>query len=335
MKTAVVIPNWNGIGLLDRCLDSLKNQTVPVHVILVDNGSTDRSVKLVENSFPEVEVVKLDHNYGFTGGVNAGIEAALAKNYEYIALFNNDAEAAVNWIETLTGTMDSDASISIVASKMLAIDRKKLDSTGEQYSIWGTPFPRGRGEIDTGQYDSEEQRPVFAASGGASLYRAELFKQIGMFDQRFFAYYEDVDISFRAQLAGWSVRYEPKAHVYHHIGGTSSKLGSFSQYHMLKNMWYLYAKNMPRKLFWRHLPKVIIGLKLKSFSLLAHLQFKPVLKAWGDIFTNLASILRDRRQIQRDSVVSAETIDALLYHDLSPTQKQKKLYRLLSRSSNG
>src|SRR3990167_8624780 len=162
MKVSVVIPNWNGRELLGDCLSSLRAQTQKCQVIVVDNGSTDNSVEYIKNEFPEVEIIQLDKNYGFTGGVNPGIKKAMLGDAQFVALLNNDAQADKNWLASLLKTANNYPKAGIVASKIMRADREHLDSTVEVYTIWGLSFPRGRNEVDKGQYDN--QRVIFGAS---------------------------------------------------------------------------------------------------------------------------------------------------------------------------
>lgn len=240
-RIAVVIPNWNGQEFLGQCLDALKKQTVEHKVFVVDNGSIDNSKEIISNS--QAEGIYLDKNYGFAGGVNRGIERAIDEGFEFVYLLNNDAKPASNVLEILLDKALSDKRIGIVTGKFLTFDGKKLDSTGDFYSTWGLPYPRGRGSTDLNAYD--EATDIFGATGGASLYRCEMIKDIGLFDEDFFAYFEDVDLSFRAQLRSWKVVFEPKAKVFHHIGGTSKKLKGFATYNSFKNLPWLLIKNVP------------------------------------------------------------------------------------------
>ena len=321
VKIAVVVPNLNGKDFIGACLDSLRAQSLKPHIIVVDNGSTDGSEEFLRKNYPEVEVLTLKQNRGFAGGVNVGLKRALENNFQYVALLNNDAVVDNNWLKFLTDIMNSSPKAGIVASKILAKDQETIDSTGEEYSIWGTPFPRGRGEIDRGQYDSKEMQSIFAASGGASLYRAAMLHKIGLFDERFFAYYEDVDISFRARLAGWEVCYQPKARVYHAMNTTSKRFSaSFADYHKLKNYAYLYIKNMPGKLFWKYLLSFIAGFLGRSLILLSRRRFNAVLKAWVMIVLHLPVLFISRLKTQKLRTVSIKLIDALLYKKPSPDQ---------------
>ncbi len=128
-------------------------------------------------------------------------------NFDYIGLFNNDAVADKDWLKNLTQVLDENSDTGIVTCKLVDANNQHLDSTGDIYTVWGLPFPRGRGEPVSTKYD--DKTDIFAASGGASLYRTKMLEEIGLFDEDFFAYYEDVDLSFRAQLAGWKVKYAP------------------------------------------------------------------------------------------------------------------------------
>lgn len=316
MKIFVVIPNWNGADLIGACLRSLEAQSFKAHIVVVDNGSVDGSVKIIEAEFPGVHLIKLPKNIGFAGGVNTGIHYALEQGADAVALFNNDAVAEPNWLKNLVETMWSDEKVGIVSCKQMRSDKQYIDSTGDFYSIWGMPFPRGRNQLDTGQYDKPEE--VFSAPAGATLYRGKLFEDIGLFDEMFFAYLEDVDVSFRAQLAGWKVRYEPSAVVYHHVGATSSKLGSFSRYHFIKNFYMTYAKNMPGWLYWKYLPLFIIqAVRLGASATLKGggvAYFRGAARA----FLNTPHILQERHRIQKNRKVSTDYIDGFLYKQRPP-----------------
>ena len=239
---AVVVPNWNGADHLAACVDSLLAQSLPARVIVVDNGSVDDSLKILEK-YQGLEIILNDKNEGFTGGVNPGFKRAMDDGLKYVATLNNDAVADKDWLKELVAALDKNPKVGIATSKILDAKGKKIDSTGDYLTVWGLPYPRGRGETDRGQYD--DQTEIFAASGGASLYRIKMLEQIGLFDQDFFAYYEDVDLSFRAQLAGWKVRYVPTAKVHHQIGATSGKIKGFSTYQTMKNQQLLLYKNLP------------------------------------------------------------------------------------------
>lgn len=318
MKAFVVIPNWNGAELVASCLASLQQQTQEHTIVVVDNGSSDDSVKVISSQFPGVIVLQNERNLGFAGGVNTGLRYALQNGADYIALFNNDAVADKNWLKYLIKTAGQQPRAGIITSKLLRIDKKTIDSTGEQYSTWGTPFARGRGELDTGQYDRPET--VLAASGGASLYRTAMLREIGLFDERFFAYYEDDDISLRARLAGWEVWYEPEAVAYHHVGATSSKLGDFTLYHQYKNFVFLALKNLPWELLLKHGWKILGVFIFKLLLLLRKLKLALFIKLIAIVIWQLSGILYSRWQIQSKRQIKPVELDKLLYHAPPPTQ---------------
>lgn len=316
MKTAIIIPNWNGAGMIAECLESLRKQTLQTDIIVVDNGSTDDSVKIIEEQFPDVQLIKLAANAGFAGGVNAGIRRALDGGAEAVALFNNDAVAEPHWLRELTDSLQGHPKVGITTGKLLRSDGKHIDSTGDFYSTWGMPFPRGRNQLDDGSYDKAES--VFGASGGASLYRAAMLDQIGLFDERFFAYYEDVDLSFRARLAGWDVFYVPGSRAYHHVGATSSKLGDFTRYHSIKNFLLLYTKNMPAWLYWKYLPFFLYQFARTTARSVIDVKPHVWLRSVGTFAGLLPGVLQDRRQIQKNRKLSALEVERLLYKGRPP-----------------
>lgn len=316
MKICIVIPNWNGADWISESLVSLQKQTYPADIIVVDNGSVDNSIQLIRKKFPKVRLIELPENTGFDGGVNAGIRPALTEGYDAVAVFNNDAVADEDWLKHLVAVMKSDKKRGIACGKQLYTDKKHIDSTGDFYSIWGMPFPRGRNQVDNGQFDKPEA--LFCAPAAATLYHADLFKEIGIFDEKFFAYYEDVDISFRAQLAGWKVWYEPKALVYHRVNATSAKLGSFSRYHSTKNFFMLYVKNMPGWLFWKYLPLFVLQSIRLGISSLLRGGIWPYLQGATRALLNLPHALRERHRIQSTRKIPPSAIDNMLYKQLPP-----------------
>ncbi len=318
-KTAVVVPNWNGASLLPACLDSLESQANRAQVIVVDNGSTDHSLTVLQK-YPAVKVIKHPKNLGFTGGVNTGFDWAIDRDFDYVATLNNDAVADRNWLKYLVAVLEDKGSddIGIVTSKLLSSDGGFIDSTGDQYSVWGLPFPRGRGEKEKNGSSYNEARTIFGASGGASLYRVEMLREVGLFDQDFFAYYEDVDLSFRAQLAGWKVNYQPKALAYHQISATTSRLKGFASYQTMKNLQLLYYKNVPGKYLFK------VGWRFTVAHSLFLLRAIVRGQGWSALRGDLRGswlILKGRgrrREIQRSKKVSDQYIWSIMVHDLPP-----------------
>lgn len=315
MDVAVVIPNWNGADLLAAAVDSLLAQTHPATVVVVDNGSDDGSVELLRSHYPDLPRVELAVNTGFAGGVNAGIAVALQRGADAVATFNNDAVADPGWLAGLVAELERDPAVGIATGKVLRMDGRHLDTTGEFYSTCGQPFPRGRNCPDDGSYDVAEE--VFGASGCATLYRVQMLREVGLFDERFFAYYEDLDLSFRARLAGWSVRYAPGAVVHHHVSATSGRLGSFTRYHAAKNFLLLYLKNMPGRLFWRYLrhfgPEAVAQLLVATSR-----RDGAYFRGLGRVLREAGAIRRDRRRIQASRRVGLPEIDRWLHKGQPP-----------------
>lgn len=320
-RVAIVVLNWNGIEDTLVCLDSLLNQTYnDFHIVVVDNGSTDSSkLRLIEfqkEHAKDVDVIYNPHNFGFAGGVNTGIEWALNEKYEYVALFNNDAVADKSWLKSLVKVAKDDE-VGIVTGLLLHGDGKTIDSSGDWFSKWGLAFPRNRGDKVE---KAAKEGYVFGASGGASLYKTALFKDIGLFDEDFFAYYEDVDISFRAQLAGWKVAYTPKAIAYHKQGATSKKIPGFAIYQTFKNLPLLFLKNVPGKLLF----SVGIRFYFAYLLILANAVVKgdgwsAIKGAWMSFVLGFKK-LGERKVIQKHKKVSAAHIKDILWDDLPPEQ---------------
>jgi GT2 family glycosyltransferase len=323
-RAAVVVPNWNGAEHIVACLESLANQTAKPYIIVVDNGSIDESVNIIHTRFPDIELITLPKNYGFTGGVNVGIRRALEYGHEFVALFNNDAVADKNWAAELVLAM-AEARVGIATSKLTTYDGRRLDSTGEYYTSWGLPFSRGRGEPTTNAYDKDLD--IFAASGGATIYRSSMLKEIGLFDNDFFAYYEDVDISFRAQLKGWKIRYAPNAVATHKIGGTSGKIRGFTTFQTMKNLPFVVWKDLPAYCLWRVLPRFLLSYGLFFASAVRRGQGGAALR--GLVMTCLLfpKKLGQRFVIQRQREVTGAYMWQLLFHDLPPNAHKLRALR--------
>jgi GT2 family glycosyltransferase len=248
---SIIILNWNGKQYLETCLSSLLRQTYSdFEIIFVDNGSSDGSVEFVKSKYPGIIVIQHAKNLGFAMGVNSGI---LASHGKYIATINNDAEADKDWIKRLVSIMESDALIGSCASKMLRYhERDLIDSAGIVIYQNGNAYDRGAQDKDLGQYDSQEE--VFGACAGAALYRKEMLDETGLFDEGYFAYFEDVDLSFRMHLFGWKCIFVPNAIVYHMHSATSKQQSPFKIFYLERNKLWNMWKYFPVKLLISQLP---------------------------------------------------------------------------------
>ena len=237
---SVIVVNYNGRHFLEDCFRSLTQQTYRNYeLILVDNGSTDDSISFMREHFPDVHLVQLSSNTGFAGGTNAGIKEAKG---EFILTLNNDTISDLNLLDEIVRPMQLDGHIGMCGAKMLLPDGR-INSTAICISRSGAAWDRGMGEQDHGQYDVAEE--IFGPCAGAALYRRSMLNEIGLFDEDFFLFMEDVDLAFRAQLAGWRCRYVPTARVVHIHGGTAGAKSDTAIYYGNRNiLWYI-VKNFP------------------------------------------------------------------------------------------
>ena len=265
-KLSVIIPNYNGMQYVKRCLDSLMVQTLKDwEILFIDNGSADGSRELVEKEYPLVRVIPLPENLGFCGAVNIGIHAATAP---YVVLLNNDTEAEPEFLQELyDGIRRKPRAFSGGAMMLQFHDREKIDDAGNFYNALGWAFALGKGNPAV---DYNKERKIFSACGGAAIYRKDLMEELGYFDEEHFAYLEDTDIGYRAQIAGYENWYFPKAKVYHVGSGTSgSRYNKFKIRYSSRNNIYMIYKNMPILQIALNLPLLVAGFtgKLLFFSL--------------------------------------------------------------------
>lgn len=254
-KVSVVIINWNGRRYLQDCLASLQAQTfTDFEVILVDNGSTDGSAEWMASRFPQVHLIRNKDNVGFAAGNNQAIRASQA---EFIATLNNDTRVEPDWLAELTAVAEGDSMVGMCASKMLFADRPAMiNSTGIDLDPVGIAWDRRGGEPD----DRSEPEPVevFGPCAGAALYRRAMLDQIGLFDESFFAYLEDVDLAWRARLAGWRCLYVPTARVYHVHSATAVEGSPFKNRLLGRNKVWTIAKNYPASRLLLYLPLILL-----------------------------------------------------------------------------
>ena len=313
----IIIPNWNGRHLLGTCLDSLRRQTFrDFETIVVDNGSSDGSVEFLRENYPEVRLIALEDNRGFSAAVNRGIREARG---EYIALLNNDTEADPRWLEELVKALDSHPEVGLCASKMIDFHKRTLiDRAGDCFTIYGLAIKRGAGERDCPEFNREEY--VFGACAGAAIYRASLFEEIGPLDEDFFAYLEDVDLSFRAQLYGYKCLYVPSAVVYHMAGATSrafqTRLKKFGI--NIKNNLFVVVKNMPGGLILRYSPLMVPAYAvLLGFFILGGMGRPVVLfDTIGELLRKLPLMVKKRREILGKRRVDDTYISSILGNNL-------------------
>ena len=309
---SVVIPSWNGREYLDVVLPSLRAQTLVEHeVVVVDNGSSDGTVAHLRAEYPEVRVVELGRNAGFAAAVNRGVEASRGS---LVAVVNNDLELDPRWLEEIAAALDAHPEAGSATGKMLFYDRRELiDGAGDFTSWYAVSAPRGRGEVDRGQYDRPE--PVFSACGGAALYRRAALDAVGPFDEDFFAYAEDVDWGFRAQLAGWTCRYVPGARAYHMGAATSGRIPGFARYLFFRNTLALAVKDWPARALARHAHRLLLYVAKSGAASVRGGWFGAYARGLRDFARGLPRTLRKRRAVQRSRRVGLDYLDAIVGAD--------------------
>lgn len=256
----IVIPNYNGITYLGACLDSVKKQRgVTAEVLVVDNGSTDGSLEYLKKEFPDCRLISLNKNYGFCRAVNEGFQHAES---EYVILLNNDTEIDPEFsIRLLESIKKDEKRFSCQACMIQYHDHTKMDDAGDIYCALGWGMARGKGR-PVEHYNKGEK--IFSSCAGAAIYRKNAVLELGGFDEAHFAYLEDMDLSYRAKLAGYYHWYEPKAKVYHVGSGTSgSRYNHFKVVHSAGNNLYLIYKNMPLIQIIGNSPLLLAGFLIK------------------------------------------------------------------------
>ncbi|WP_410512538.1 glycosyltransferase family 2 protein [Paenibacillus sp. BR2-3] len=241
MIVSVIIPNYNGEKYLYECLTTLKQQTYQnFEVIMVDNASIDRSIEVAQKLIPEIKCVLLEDNKGFSAAVNQGI---LQSEGQYIVLLNNDTLLTKDWLQNLVCCIQNNEKVFSCASKMLQYHNNEfIDNAGDAFTIFGWAYQEGHGRSEN---EFTKNRPIFTACAGAAIYRREVFDKIGYFDERFFAYLEDVDIGYRARIEGYQNIYCSNSIIYH-IGSATTGNGynSIKVKLSARNNVYLLYKNM-------------------------------------------------------------------------------------------
>lgn len=320
---AIIVLNWNGADDTLNCVESLQQQTLRPEIIIVDNNSSDDSVERFEDHIKSQKkdapiLIKNSQNLGFAGGINTGLIYTKEHNFEYIGVLNPDAIADKKWCRALVDELSTHLDCGIATGIMQRRDGKTLDTTGDFYTTWGLPGPRNRDE----PVKNAPSKPgeVFGATGGGAIYRAAIFDDIDMFDEDFFMYYEDVDLSFRAQLAGWKVRFTPEAIAYHKVGASSKKVPGLAVYNTFKNLPLVFIKNVPRQLFWYIGIRFFITYWLIFASAVRHGNGWPAFKGMLASIIRKPAAYKKRLNIQKNRKVSVDYIRSIIHSGPLPNQ---------------
>ena len=314
LKTAVVILNWNGEKLLEQFLPSIvKHSSEDIAIYVADNASTDNSIQFVKDNFPTVKIVINKENGGYAKGYNDALQHIKADIY---CLINSDIEVTENWLSPILNIFEQEENTAIIQPKILDFkDKNKFEYAGAAggfIDFFGYPYCRGRVfnnlETDKGQYNLTSD--IFWASGACFFIRSAVFHQLKGFDEDYFAHQEEIDLCWRAQNEGFSIKYIGESTVYHVGGATLQESNPSKTYLNFRNSLLTVLKNVPSKnlflvIFIRLILDGVAGLK---FALeLRPIHTWSVLKAHLSFYRNLNKFIKKRKQIQRKSNYSIHT----------------------------
>ncbi|MFQ5477277.1 MAG: glycosyltransferase family 2 protein [Candidatus Binatia bacterium] len=320
---SVIILNWNGRDLLRSCLRSLRRQCYSdLEIIVVDNGSHDGSVEMIKAEFAEVTVLRNKENTGFCRGNNQGYNRSSG---DLVLLINNDVELDEHFLERMVEAARLDPEFGMFASRVMMYDRRNVfDSTGLLIYPDGICRSRGWLEKDVGQYD--EAVEVLGPNGCAAMYRRAMLEDVGMFDERYFAYLEDLDLAFRGQLRGWCCRYVPDAVAYHKKSMTSGYHSAFKAFLVERNRIWNAVKLFPRRILFlspyytavRYLAQAFAnasGRGISSGFSRDYSRWKLVsimFRAYASALSKLPELWSERRLIQRNRKLGALAVYVLM-----------------------
>jgi GT2 family glycosyltransferase len=311
MRIAVLIVNYNAGAHLARALAAVAAQRRPAdRVIVVDNASTDGSQAACA-AHPSVTLVQSTANDGFARANNRGVREA--DGCDWIALLNPDAFPEPGWLEALEAAARAHADVAMFASQQrMAADPSRLDGAGDVYHVSGLAWRAGYGEsVEAEQRDEHE---VFSPCGAAAFIRRDVFVAAGGFDERYFAYMEDVDLGFRLRLAGHRCLYVPAARVLHVGSGSSAVHSPFAVYHGHRNLVWTFVKNMPAGWLALYLPQHLLLTVATVVRFALRGQAGTVLRAKWDALAGLAPVLAERRRLQAGRRVPASALRRVMAH---------------------
>lgn len=308
---SIVIVAWNSAAHLPVCLAALLKQTMrDFEIIVVDNGSTDGSLYVIESRPADVPICikRLPANRGFAVANNIGVQLARG---EWIVLLNADAYPEPDWLENLLKATEQNPQFNFFSSRQIQYnDPHLLDGAGDEYHVSGLAWRRYYNHIQS-EYGLQQEE-IFGACAAAAMYRRENFLRVGGFDEDYFSYFEDVDLSFRLRLAGGRCLYVPNA-VVHHVGSASTgKLSDFVVYYGHRNLVWAYIKNMPAILFWLFLSLHIAMNLFFMISFIFKGKGSAIIKAKLDAIRGVPSVLKKRRQVQALRKVSTKEISRFM-----------------------
>lgn len=300
---AVIIVNFNGGHYLEKCISGLKKQSqLPGKIIVIDNDSTDNSLKFIEHLFPDVEIICREKNFGFAASNNFAI--SFCNDFKWLVFLNPDTVPDIKWLENLMTEASKHNHFSMFTSKQLQAKQPGLlDGAGDYYHISGMMWRRGFGKPADSVPDTVCE--VFSPCGGAALILRSAFIEAGGFDEDFFCYAEDVDLGFRLRLLGHRCLYIPLAIIYHEGSAITGYKSDFSIYYGHRNLVWVYIKNMPLPLFLFFLPVHIFFNIFTLYWFSAMGRSKIIFAAKLDALKGLPKYLKKRKKIQARKNISS------------------------------
>lgn len=321
---AIVIPNLNGMRWLADCLDSLGAQTLkPSEILIVDNGSTDDSVAFLRARYPQVHLLEMGRNTGFAAAVNAGIQSTRAP---WVALVNTDTRASPEWLAELARALAGHADeVGAVVGMMQWMENPDLvENAGDELSWQGAAEKRGHGLPVT---EFTQPGEVFSCCAGAALYRRTFLREVGGFDEHFFAYLEDIDLGLRGRLLGYRYRYVPSARILHHGHGSGMPGPRYVRW-TTRNRLALFIKHIPGRLLLRHAHHLLYG---QWFFLVCHRRPWSTCGGYLDVLRDWKLLRQQRRDLLARRRISDQEVNSLL----KPRMKAPGLWRAAWRRMTG
>lgn len=307
MKTAIVILNWNGKKLLEQFLPSIVGFSEYAEVYVADNASTDNSIAVVKTNFPTVKIIENKENYGYSKGYNECLKQVDAAIY---CLINSDVEVTENWLNPVLDVFKTEKKTAIIQPKILDFNQKKkfeyAGAGGGFIDFLGYPYCRGRvfNELEKDQNQFNDITDIFWASGACFFIRSEVFHQLSGFDEDYFAHQEEIDLCWRVQNEGHTIKYVGLSTVYHIGGATLQETNPQKTFLNFRNSLLNIVKNVPKKWF---LVVVFSRLVLDGIAGIKFLlELRPIhtlaiLKAHWSFYINFFSFLKKRKKLQKKS----------------------------------
>ena len=337
---AVAILNYNGKKWLELFLQNVIDNSTDADIVVIDNGSTDDSVKFLQNQYGnQIRIITLDKNYGFTGGYNRGLSEL---EHKYFVLLNSDIEVTPNWLKEPIKLLEEDTSIAACQPKIKAYHNKEYfehaGAAGGMIDKWGYPFCRGRIFMTAEKDDEQYEKPceIFWATGACLFIRSAVFKEFKGFQEEFFAHMEEIDLCWRIKNANHKIYYTPESTVYHVGGGTLSTSNPRKTFLNFRNGLALIFINLPTSklipvLYWR---MILDGVAAVQFTLVGH--FKDawaIFKAHMSFYANLKTWRRARKFAQSKKTNEAYEVTLKKSIVFQYFIKKNKTYKQLSHNS--